>query len=168
MSGVIEEDVDMGNPPGSGEGNGVYVDKAVLEKLLLALSSKSSQSIRVREPDVFRGDRSAIAVASWLGSLECYFELVPLKEKEKVSFAVTLLRDDALIWWNQLKASRVPPSDWSAFKFAFENEFRPVNSTQAARDKLAILSQHSTVARYISEFRSLQLQIPDTLRALLC
>ncbi|CEG71649.1 hypothetical protein RMATCC62417_07351 [Rhizopus microsporus] len=76
-------------------------------------------------------------------------------------FAVTLLRDDALIWRNQLKVSSIPPSDWSAFKFAFEREFKPINSCQAARDKLALLTQRSSVSKYISDFRNLQLQITD-------
>ncbi|KAG1223963.1 hypothetical protein G6F67_009577 [Rhizopus microsporus] len=135
----------MGSSPNPGAGNGIYVNGEMFERLIAALSTKSTQSFKVREPDVFRGERSAIAVTSWVSSLETYFDLVTLKDREKMLFAVTLLRDDALIWWNQLKVSSVPPSDWSAFKFAFEREFKPINSCQAARDKLAVLTQRSSV-----------------------
>ena len=70
MSGTIEEDIIMGSSPNPGAGNGIYVNGEMFERLIAALSTKSTQSFKVREPDVFRGERSAIAVTSWVSSLE--------------------------------------------------------------------------------------------------
>ncbi|KAG0741236.1 hypothetical protein G6F22_005145 [Rhizopus arrhizus] len=161
MSGVIEEDIIMGSPGASVSGKGVYLDKDMLNDLLRTLTAKSAPSFRVREPDLYRGERSSLIVTSWISSLETYFELVPMQEKERILYAVTLLRGDALIWWNQYKTSRITPEDWPTFKNVLENEFKPVNATQAARDKMAALTQRTNVASYINEFRSLQLQIKD-------
>ncbi|KAG1533824.1 hypothetical protein G6F51_012420 [Rhizopus arrhizus] len=134
MSGVIEEDIIMGSPGASTAGKGVYLDKDMLNDLLRTITAKSAPSFRVREPDLYR---------------------------ERILYAVTLLRGDALIWWNQYKTSRIPPEDWPTFRSILENEFKPINATQAARDKMAVLTQRTNVTSYINEFRSLQLQIKD-------
>lgn len=82
MSGVIEEDIIMGSPGASTAGKGVYLDKDMLNDLLRTITAKSAPSFRVREPDLYRGERSSLVVTSWISSLETYFELVPMQEKE--------------------------------------------------------------------------------------
>lgn len=69
MSGV-QEDVQMGSPTASSEwpsggGPSIRVNKNVFESLLQAVSQNRSttvQRIRLREPDLYHGERSALAV----------------------------------------------------------------------------------------------------------
>ncbi|KAG1393183.1 hypothetical protein G6F60_011646 [Rhizopus arrhizus] len=167
MSHIPDEDITMEFTPGSSGSTGsnsITLDKDLVEKLFAALANNATtakQHIKVHEPDLFHGERSSLAVNSWLSSLETYFELTKLNETEKCLYAVTLLRGGALLWWNRIRNEIVAPKDWVSFKSALSVEFKPFNSEQAARDKLAVLHQRSSVASYINEFRTLQLQIPD-------
>lgn len=55
----------------------------------------------VTTPDTSRGTRTAAAVENWIYALTCYFELVGMNQKQSVSFAVNLLRDEASLWCQQ-------------------------------------------------------------------
>ncbi|KAG1468527.1 hypothetical protein G6F56_003781 [Rhizopus delemar] len=148
------------NPPKPNE----PAEKQLLEKLLLALTERPSteaKRYRVHEPDLFYGERSSLAVSTWLDSLTTYYELVQISDEEKTLYASTLLRGDAQLWWSRLKNNEEYPANWEAFCHLFADEFKPLNSELAARDRLAALFQHGTVSRYISDFRSVQLQISD-------
>ncbi|KAG0865855.1 hypothetical protein G6F15_012815 [Rhizopus arrhizus] len=168
MSGV-QEDVQMGSPTASSEwpsggGPSIRVNKNVFESLLQAVSQNRSttvQRIRLREPDLYHGERSALAVNTWLSTVDSYYDLASLTEDEKFKYAITLLRGDALLWWNRVKQGTFAPNTWVSFRSSFIKEFCPKNTEQTARDKLAVLQQHFTVSQYISEFRTLQLQIQD-------
>lgn len=139
-------------------------EKQLLEKLLNALSERpptETQRYKVHEPDLFYGERSSLAVTTWIDSLATYYDLVRMNENERTLYASTLLRGDAQLWWSRLKNNEECPANWESFCQLFADEFKPLNSELAARDKLAVLFQHGTVSRYISEFRSVQLQISD-------
>ena len=50
--------------------------------------------------------------------------------------------------------------NWHAFKYALQDQFKPVNSVKTARDKLVKLQQRKSVQEYAAQFRSLVLEIP--------
>ena len=87
-----------------------------------------------------------------------------MKGSVRVSFAVSLLRDDAAIWWrNHVEQSDIGQEilidDWNDFKKALIVQFKPVNSRKIARDKLTKLKQSKSVQDYATTFRSLVLEI---------
>lgn len=130
-----------------------------------ALSNNSSGYTRkVREPDVFNGERDAIVLEAWIYSLELYFSLVKIDNtQEKLLVGLSLLRNDAQLWYSQMSAfdSEHTPQDWDELKAALRNEFIPIDAIAKARDGMANLVQVSNVTSYINSFRRLLLQIPD-------
>ena len=130
-----------------------------------SFSNNSSGYVRkVREPDVFNGERDAIILNAWIYSLELYFSLVHIDNaQEKLLVGLSLLRNDAQLWYSQLSAfdSDHAPQDWDELKAALRNEFIPLDAVAKARDRMASLVQTSSVTVYINEFRRLLLQLPD-------
>ena len=93
-------------------------------------------------------------------------ELCKLPIQVYVQYATTLLRENAMVWWrNHMHTCRVsgrtPISTWDAFKFALEQQFKPINTTILARDKLRVYIQTKSVQQYIREFQTILLDIPD-------
>jgi hypothetical protein len=119
---------------------------------------------KVREPEVYNGERDTIVVDSWIYSLELYFSLVKIEHpQEKLLYAVSLLRKDAQLWYSQLNTfeKEHAPQDWDELKVALRTEFVPIDTIAKARDNMASLVQTTTVNQYINDFRRLLLQIPD-------
>ncbi len=146
MSNIINEDTRMGD-------NAVAADFGMIAPLP-----------KVREPEVFRGERSALAVESWIQSMDLYFELVKIKHsQDQLLYARSLLRGDAQLWYSQMQVYEAGqlPQDWEDLKVLLRREFIPINSVIQARDRLAALIQRGPVSEYINEFRRLKLQIPD-------
>lgn len=122
-------------------------------------------NIRVREPEVYNGERTVIAIQGWLNSLELYYKLTKMEDAQtQLYYALSLLREDAQLWFNQLPGVRegvISFQTFAAFKEALLAEFVPVHAVLSARDDLWELSQTGTVRDYINSFRRLRLQIPD-------
>lgn len=119
---------------------------------------------KVREPEVFKGDRNALMIESWINSMDLYFQLVKVTHgQDQLLYALSLLRGDAQLWFSQMKVYEAQqlPQDWSELKVLLRKEFVPINAVIQARDKLAALVQTGSVSGYINEFRRLKLQIPD-------
>ena len=115
-------------------------------------------------PDTFSGRHDKSSVEAWLFQLRQYFETCKMKGSVQVSFAASLLRDDAAIWWrNHVEQSDIGQEilieNWKDFKTALIEQFKPVNSRKIARDKLAKLKQSRSVQEYATIFRSLVLEI---------
>lgn len=141
----MNEDIQMGNTAG-------------------AQQNAVGAQFKVREPEVFKGERNALVVESWINSMELYFQLIRATHgQDQLLYALSLLRGDAQLWYSQKKIYEAQelPQDWDDFKVLLRKEFVPINSVIQARDKLASLVQGGSVTDYINEFRRLKLQIPD-------
>lgn len=140
------------------------MDEDITMSSVNAVNNSTGFARRVREPEVFNGERDGITVNSWIYSVELYFDLVKIDNtQEKLLVGLSLLRNDAQLWHSQTMAfdSAHAPQDWEEFKAALRNEFIPVDALARARDRMAGLTQVSNVTSYINEFRRLLLQIPD-------
>ena len=115
---------------------------------------------KLPEPDTYHGDRSPGAVESWVRTMERYLELTSLDDHEWVPYAVMKLRDEAEEWWQQRSFLGPIVAEWIEFRKFIIEEFRPLNATQQARDKLAVLHQTGTVIDYVAQFRGVRIQIP--------
>lgn len=111
--------------------------------------------LRVKEPDVFSGDRSKcedflFAIQNYLDSQDGFFSSV---RKQKA--LVTFLRGDALVWYRLRVAA--PGLTFESFD-AFVNHFRHCWSEDqeisetSARQRLLDLRQIDTVEEYSTEF----------------
>lgn len=140
------------------------MDEDITMSSVNAVNNAPGFTRRAREPEVFNGERDSITVNSWIYSVELYFNLVKIDNtQEKLLVGLSLLRNDAQLWYSQMMAfdSEHAPQDWEEFKAALRNEFIPVDALARARDRMAGLTQVSNVTSYINEFRRLLLQIPD-------
>lgn len=134
------------------------------EDIAMSSTNLSGYSRKVREPEVYNGERDAIVLDAWIYSLELYFSLVKIDHpQERLLYALSLLRKDAQLWYSQLSTfnKEQAPQDWNELKVALRTEFVPIDAIAKARDSMATLVQTTTVNHYINEFRRLLLQIPD-------
>ncbi|CAI7757487.1 unnamed protein product [Closterium sp. NIES-54] len=96
--------------------------------------------------------------ARWLFQVEEYLSLCHVNRAEWARHAGMMLRGAAATWWQSCHATI---STWEEFSASLLMNFEPVNAIERARDNLADLRQHRSVAECINRFRELVLEIPD-------
>ncbi|KAG2190798.1 hypothetical protein INT47_010345, partial [Mucor saturninus] len=126
-----------------------------------AIASQKPSGERIRQPECYHGERSAMILDGWLRSVERYTEYYEFTAEKTMLYAVNLLRGRADVWWQHMERKASYPSAWKPFKEAIIEEFRPAHTLRSARDRLANLSQTRTVLEYVDEFRNIQLEIPS-------
>jgi hypothetical protein len=92
--------------------------------------------------------------------VDTFFDAARTPAAGRVPYAATLLRGNALTWWQSLSPLQ-RPTEWEAFKDAIIQYNQPVSSVTVARDKLAQLTQRTSVAAYVKDFKDLALNIPN-------
>ena len=75
-----------------------------IKQLQLQVNQKSSTPFerplyKPVRPDTFSGRHDQSSVDAWIFQLRQYFETCKMKGSVRVSFAASLLRDNAAIWW---------------------------------------------------------------------
>jgi hypothetical protein len=128
-----------------------------------AIPATRSASWKPVTPEKFRGT-SKEDPQDWFFSLECFFAVATdiNTSRSRIAFAVSLLRDDALKWFRQVKStSAAIEDDYEAFKRQFCHRFRTTDPVREARDQLAELKQLKSAKAYTSIFRTVALNIPD-------
>lgn len=112
------------------------------------------------KPDQFFGTDDAKRVRQWIFQVENYFNVMNEPEARRVPYATTLLRKNALLWWQSLRPEERPAA-WDDFTRVLIEYFQPISATLVARDTLARLYQKSSVKQYVEEFKAQVLNIPD-------
>jgi hypothetical protein len=121
-------------------------------------------TVKPSKPQHFSGDRS-IDVDVWLFQLEQFMTLSAVSDNTRVPLAATFLDGSAATWWRMTAlrnaAAQLSTPTWDQFKHQLRQQFKPVNSAKIARDRLHMLRQTTSVARYNSEFNRLVLEAGD-------
>ncbi|KAJ9525206.1 hypothetical protein QJQ45_020746, partial [Haematococcus lacustris] len=112
---------------------------------------------RANPPATFSGSRTT-DVAAWLFAVDLFFTISELTDAQRIVYVATLLSGHALLWYRSSVGSF---TSWTCFVAAFERQFAPVNRLRHARDRLAALTQTSSVRRYLGEFTALCLEVTD-------
>ncbi|KAJ9519236.1 hypothetical protein QJQ45_017895, partial [Haematococcus lacustris] len=97
-------------------------------------------------------------VAAWLFAVDLFFTISELTDAQRIVYVATLLSGHALLWYRSSVSSF---TSRTCFVAAFERQFAPVNRLRHARDRLAALTQTSSVRRYLGEFTALCLEVTD-------
>ncbi len=118
-------------------------------------------TVKLAKPDTFNAERSGVDVETWLFQLQNYLQATATTEETKVSYAAALLRGVAATWYRYTVQSGTTFATFAAFSSAIREQFKPVNATKVARDKLANLRQTRSVQEYASAFRMIALEIPS-------
>jgi hypothetical protein len=114
-------------------------------------STSNSNSARPIKPSTYNGSIKA-NVELWVFEMEQYFKVTRMPATEQVDFAISFLRDVALIWAREWSSSEAHSSSWSEFKQQLFTRFRPVEATKTARAVLKTLKQRGSVSDYCSHF----------------
>lgn len=137
------------------------VQQAVMHQAGQNAATHQHEFLKPPKPDHFKGSHQEMTkVRQWCFSMDCYFDAARAPASDRVPFAVTLLRDSALAWWQSLETEQ-RPATWDAFKDQIIAYHQPRGSIVAARDKLAALYQKTSVEQYTKDFKDLALNIPD-------
>jgi hypothetical protein len=101
----------------------------------------------------------------WLFQFNQYSDIAGVPVNTRAKLAATYLEGKAATWWRNLVMQTVDHNadniTWEAFQNELINMFKPVNSKKIARDKLAMLKQTNSVAKYNFDFTQLCLEIND-------
>ncbi|CAI7802329.1 unnamed protein product [Closterium sp. NIES-54] len=117
-----------------------------------------SARLKAPEPEPFVRGKRDLPVRRWLFQMEEYLSLCHVNQAEWARHAGMMLRGAAATWWQSCHAAI---STWDEFSASLIINFEPVNAIESARDNLAELCQHRSVAEYMNRFRELVLEIPD-------
>jgi Ty3 transposon capsid-like protein/Zinc knuckle len=124
--------------------------------------STSQNAPKPPKPDTYDGNMRT-NVETWLFQLSQYFTVARVADAERVPFAVTFLRENALTWWRSDSMRREqqhesPITTWKEFESVFRTRFQPVDQSNQARLRLTRLQQERSVAAYNGVFlRELQM-----------
>ena len=101
--------------------------------------------VKPPKPDFFYGNQDASRVRQWCFSVDTFFEAAHTAAQARVPYAATLLRSNALTWWQGLSPT-ARPTAWENFKDDIIKYHQPISSVSVARDKIAQLVQRTSVA----------------------
>ena len=86
-------------------------------------------------------------------------------DEQFIPFVASFLTDHAVTWWRHIymEQERLNPSAlwrWNDFNTRIREQFRPITSEQAGRDRLHNLRQTTSAANYINAFQTTVINIP--------
>nr|XP_043619046.1 uncharacterized protein LOC122590935 [Erigeron canadensis] len=126
----------------------------------------SFKDFDVCHPPEYHGDRNPIVCTRWVSEIEGSFCTSQCPEDLKVVYAVSMLRDKAKRWWDNLllvKKGALDNVDWPEFKVMFYKEFRSeaevtrlrsefLNDSQGTLSLMEFRAQFLDKAQFCPEF----------------
>ena len=139
-----------------------YVQQEI-DNRVAAIRAAQTSPPKPPKPETFSASTPAADVELWIFQTERFFDAIGLvADAQKIELASTYLRGPALTWWRSIyegdPAGR--PATWPDFKEKLRAAFKPVNTAETARDRLATLKQMGPVRSYATLFRNTALEIP--------
>jgi hypothetical protein len=137
-----------------------------LEGMLQARTSESTRaSISVAPKALFHGAPSE-NVTTWLFQLNSYYVLQEIPMRLRVAHAISLLRGDALQWYQNQTATYEDGStgiirDWTEFAGKLQEAYRPPHHEYHLHKQLLSLRQTGSIQEYNAKFRELYNQSKD-------
>jgi Retrotransposon gag protein/Zinc knuckle len=126
----------------------------------------SAAKAKPRKPNDFYGGGKDLP--AWLYSVELYCHSTGIvDERQMIQVAMPYLSGAAAIWLRKYcppgEWTKYPWSTWKEFCTALRTAFGVLEEHQHARDRLDQLRQKRTqsIDDYVTEYRSLQLELPD-------
>ena len=119
---------------------------------------------KAAKPSMYGGDMGS-DVDAWIFQVLQYAHLTGIREEDRAKWAATYLSGKAATWWRGLVMQQ-PDTDidaitWDQFASGLVSMFKQVNAKKIARDKLAVLRQTHSVAKYNYDIGQLFLEIGD-------
>lgn len=127
-------------------------------------TGKLVQMSKSQLPDCFE-NTSKLSIDAWLFQVESFPDFESATYGERILFATRLLKGNPLDWWRSHKSMMEQGhvkaiNSWKQFKEIVLEKYRPFNSVQNARDRLAAARHSTTVEDYVTRIRNIALEIP--------
>jgi hypothetical protein len=123
-------------------------------------SNQLRSNVKASKPKSYNGVRGSDPEV-WLFQFNQYADINHLAENDRPKFAATYLEGNAATWWRNLVTQSTDDVSWVEFQQELIGTFKPVNAKKIARDRLAVLKQINSVAKYNFDFTQLCLEIND-------
>lgn len=137
-----------------------YIKAQVDAAVSAAVAQSPSIRIKPVKPETLFGKPNE-NVRQWIFSVNLWLTAGHVtSDIERITLAVSLLRDAALVWWRSIHDLAEVPTTWEEFQSAIITAFEPINPAESARDRLATLHQSGSVRTYAFLFRSISMSIP--------
>ena len=76
------------------------------------------------KPPLFEGTTNHLKVEDWLSTMETILDFMELRDEEKITCAVYVLRKEARYWWDAVKSRRVVQAmTWADVVYEFNKKF---------------------------------------------
>lgn len=119
----------------------------------------SGKPVKVDRPEPFAGSKDQ-KIDAWLNKWNLYFHCTKVQKNKMVPIAALRLEKRASTWWLYYCNEYGIPKKWKEFCKAMQTEFKPTNTKQLARDKLAECKQTKSILDYTDRFRDICREIP--------
>ncbi|XP_024964430.1 uncharacterized protein LOC112504724 [Cynara cardunculus var. scolymus] len=108
------------------------------------------------KPPTFSGERDPMKVMCWIKEMESVFNTIRCPETDKVRFAISVLKSNALFWWEVESSTRtdvLQTLSWVEFVDRFKNQLCPKTAVrQMEEDFLKLEQGNGTVREYTERF----------------
>ena len=120
-------------------------------------------NFKVNEPFAYDGRQDTLSLITWIQSFERYTRLTEMPQHLVVDIAGSYLKDQALVWFNQL-GTQTFHMDWNYFKELIMERFADPTHEDNVLRKWDSLRQKGSVSDYIKEFNNVRATMPDRLK----
>ncbi|KAJ9561778.1 hypothetical protein OSB04_006938 [Centaurea solstitialis] len=121
------------------------------------------------KPPTYKGERDPVLALRWIEEIEMVFETCKCAAEDKVVYARSMLKADALHWWNVETGGRgteaVRTLSWESFVVKFKSQFCPLAATKKMEQeflqlKQGMMSVQEYTTRFIEKSRFAEVYVP--------
>ncbi|KAJ9547289.1 hypothetical protein OSB04_019832 [Centaurea solstitialis] len=117
----------------------------------------SNKEFAACKPPIYKGERDPVLATRWVEEMDMVFETCKCATEDKVVYARSMLKADALNWWNVeaggKTAEAVRTMTWEDFVRKFRMQFCPLAATKKLEEEFLQLEQGNlSVQEYTTRF----------------
>ncbi|KAJ9552858.1 hypothetical protein OSB04_016903 [Centaurea solstitialis] len=163
------EDSGMTSPPATVIGGGSQQTPPAVGDLPKSTHGCSYKTFAACKPPTYKGERDPVLALRWIEEIEMVFETCRCAVEDKVVYARSMLKADALHWWNVETGGggteAVRTMSWKSFVAKFRSQFCPLAATKKMEEeflqlKQGTLSVQEYTTRFIEKSRFAEVYVP--------
>ena len=116
--------------------------------------------VQARTPPAYFGEEIKLPIRRWVRTMNQYFNVTRTEQALRVELAANFLAGAAQAWF-EVNRAELALMSWENFCETICAHFAPIDSHEAARQKLWQTRQSRSVSEYIRDFMEVILDIPE-------
>ncbi|KAJ9546504.1 hypothetical protein OSB04_019047 [Centaurea solstitialis] len=163
------EDSGMTSPPATVVGGGSQQTPPAAGDPPRSTHGCSYKAFVACKPPVYKGERDPVLALRWIEEIEMVFETCKCAAEDKVVYARSMLKADALHWWNVETGGKgteaVRTMSWKSFVAKFRSQYCPLAATKKMEEeflqlKQGVMSVQEYTTRFIEMSRFAEVYVP--------